>query len=111
MDGDLRRFDEPSVMLLRFTFFPCPARMLLNFEQVAASFSSAFGIFTGGEMAFGKGSLLGDGATQLNELDSYINSMGMNQQGAEDVRFAQDRCAERGGEGTDGGQRTTGGEG
>lgn len=56
-----------------------------KFEQVAASFSSAFGIFTGGEMAFGKGSLLGDGATQLNELDSYINSMGMNQQGAEDV--------------------------
>ena len=56
-----------------------------KFEQVAASFSSAFGIFTGGEMAFGKGSLLGDGATQLNELDSYINSMGMNQQGTEDV--------------------------
>ena len=32
-----------------------------KFEEVAASFSSAFGFFSGGEMAIGEGALIGDG--------------------------------------------------
>ena len=55
-----------------------------KFEQIAASFSSAFGIFTGGEMAIGQGALIGDGATQLNQLDSYIQTMGKQDEGEED---------------------------
>ena len=52
-----------------------------KFEEVAASFSSAFGIFSGGEMAIGKGALIGDGVSQLTELSSYITSMGLAQSG------------------------------
>ncbi|MBO6242491.1 MAG: flagellar motor protein MotB [Butyrivibrio sp.] len=54
-----------------------------KFEEVAASFSSAFGIFNGGEMALGKGALIGDGVSQLTELSSYITSMGLAQTGAD----------------------------
>ncbi len=52
-----------------------------KFEEVAASFSSAFSIFSGGEMALGKGALIGDGVSQLNELSSYVTSMGLAQSG------------------------------
>ncbi|WP_022773895.1 OmpA/MotB family protein [Butyrivibrio sp. AE2015] len=52
-----------------------------KFEEVAASFSSAFGIFNGGEMALGEGALIGDGVSQLTELSSYITSMGLAQTG------------------------------
>ena len=52
-----------------------------KFEEVAASFSAAFGIFSGGEMAIGQGALIGDGMAQLNELSSYITSMGLAQSG------------------------------
>ena len=52
-----------------------------KFEEVAASFSTAFGIFDGGEMALGQGALVGDGVSQLTELSSYITSMGLAQTG------------------------------
>ncbi len=52
-----------------------------KFEEVAASFSSAFGIFSGGELAVGKGALIGDGVSQLTELSSYVTSMGLAQSG------------------------------
>ena len=52
-----------------------------KFEEVAASFSSAFSIFSGGEMAIGKGALIGDGVSQLTELSSYVTSMGLAQTG------------------------------
>ena len=48
-----------------------------KFEAVAASFSQAFNIFDGGEVSFGEGALVGDGVSQLNELNIYVNSMGM----------------------------------
>ena len=54
-----------------------------KFEEVAASFSSAFSVFSGGEMAIGKGALIGDGVSQLNELSSYVTSMGVAQSGAD----------------------------
>ncbi len=54
-----------------------------KFEEVAASFSSAFGIFSGGEAAFGQGALVGDGISQLNQLSNYIISMGISQSGSQ----------------------------
>ena len=51
-----------------------------KFEEVAASFSSAFGIFSGGEMAIGQGALIGDGISQLTQLSSYMTSMGVAQE-------------------------------
>ena len=64
-----------------------------KFEEVAASFSSAFGIFSGGEMAIGKGALIGDGVSQLTELSSYITSMGLAQSG-EDSDSEEDAVGE-----------------
>jgi chemotaxis protein MotB len=52
-----------------------------KFEEVAASFSSAFSVFSGGEMAIGKGALIGDGVSQLTELSSFVTSMGVAQSG------------------------------
>jgi chemotaxis protein MotB len=65
-----------------------------KFEEVAASFSSAFGIFSGGEMAIGKGALIGDGVSQLTELSSYITSMGLAQSG-EDSDAEEDAVGEK----------------
>ena len=47
-----------------------------KFEQVAASFSQSFSIFSGGAQAIGDGILVSAGMSQLNELDEYINSTG-----------------------------------
>lgn len=52
-----------------------------KFEEVAASFSQAFSVFSGGEMAIGEGALIGDGVSQLNALSSYVSSMGLAQSG------------------------------
>ncbi|MBR1669949.1 MAG: flagellar motor protein MotB [Butyrivibrio sp.] len=52
-----------------------------KFEEVAASFSSAFSVFSGGEMAIGKGALIGDGVSQLTQLSSFVNSIGVAQSG------------------------------
>lgn len=52
-----------------------------KFEEVAASFSQAFSVFSGGEMAIGQGALIGDGVSQLNALSSYVTSMGLAQSG------------------------------
>jgi len=57
-----------------------------KYEEVAASFSSAFGIFSGGENALGDGALIGDGVSQLSSLSAYTSSMGAAASGeAEDV--------------------------
>ena len=65
-----------------------------KFEEVAASFSSAFGIFNGGELALGKGALIGDGVSQLTELSSYITSMGLAQSG-DDASEEEDAVGEK----------------
>ncbi|MBE5834142.1 MAG: chemotaxis protein [Butyrivibrio sp.] len=53
-----------------------------KFDEIAASFSSAFGIFKGGEMSIGEGALIGDGISQLSQLSSYVTSMGVSQNGS-----------------------------
>ena len=47
-----------------------------KFEMIAASFSQTFSIFSGGQTSIGEGMLLGNGVSQLNEMDQYMNSMG-----------------------------------
>lgn len=47
-----------------------------KFEQLAASLSDSFSVFTGGASAIGDGILISNGVSQLNELDNYMNSMG-----------------------------------
>lgn len=47
-----------------------------KFDEIAASFSSTFSIFSAGSTAIGDGVLISNGVSQLNELDKYINSTG-----------------------------------
>ena len=47
-----------------------------KFEEVAASFSQTFSVFTAGASAIGDGILISNGVSQLNQLDEYINSTG-----------------------------------
>ena len=70
--------DLMNLLLCFFVLLFSMANMdAAKFEEVAASFSSAFGIFTGGEMAIGQGALIGDGISQLTQLSSYMTSMGV----------------------------------
>lgn len=47
-----------------------------KFEEVAASFTQTFSVFTAGSLAIGDGMLISNGVSQLNQLDEYINSTG-----------------------------------
>ena len=47
-----------------------------KFELIAASFSQTFSIFTAGSTMIGDGAMIGNGISQLPELDDYINSVG-----------------------------------
>lgn len=47
-----------------------------KFNEVAASMSSSFSIFKGGQSSIGDGHLIGMGVAQLTELDKYFTSMG-----------------------------------
>ena len=56
-----------------------------RWEEVAASFTATFSIFSGGAQAIGDGILISNGVSQLNQLDDYINSTG---KAAEDMDAA-----------------------
>lgn len=47
-----------------------------KFEEIAASFSNTFSIFSGGGESFEDGLLISNGMSQLNQLDKYINNTG-----------------------------------
>ena len=47
-----------------------------KFEQIAASFSNTFSIFSAGGSSFQDGLLISNGVSQLNNLDRYINNTG-----------------------------------
>ena len=74
--------DLMNLLLCFFVLLFSMANMdAAKFEEVAASFSQAFSVFSGGEMAIGQGALIGDGVSQLNQLSAYITSMGLAQSG------------------------------
>lgn len=47
-----------------------------KFEEIAASFSNTFSIFSQGGSSFQDGLLISNGVSQLNNLDKYINNTG-----------------------------------
>ncbi|MBE5895042.1 MAG: flagellar motor protein MotB [Lachnospiraceae bacterium] len=55
-----------------------------KFDEVAASFSQTFSVFTAGALSIGDGLLISNGVSQLNELDEYINSTGKAQEETEE---------------------------
>lgn len=52
-----------------------------KFEEVAASFQSAFSILPKGAAAIGDGLLISNGVSQLNELSEYFSTMGAQNNG------------------------------
>lgn len=55
-----------------------------KFELIAASFADTFSIFSAGAKSIGDGVLMSNGVSQLNELDSYISSMGKAEEGEQE---------------------------
>lgn len=47
-----------------------------KYEQVVASLTQSFSIFSGGATAIGEGTLISSGVSQLNELDEYFSNAG-----------------------------------
>lgn len=47
-----------------------------KWEEVVASMTSAFSIFNDGSTAIGNGTLVGNGTTQMSNLDEYYQSLG-----------------------------------
>ncbi len=69
-----------------------------KFEKVAASLNASFSIFSaGGSALTDEGILVGSGATQLNDLSSYYNNMGLNTDGefTEEVKVLRSRLKRR----------------
>lgn len=60
-----------------------------KFEAIAASFANTFSVFDGGGSTIGQGEMVGNGISQLNELSSYFNTMGMAEQGMRDNTKAE----------------------
>lgn len=56
-----------------------------KWQQMVASFSNNFSVFSGGASAIGDGYLISNGVSQLNELDDYINSTGKTAESEEFV--------------------------
>ena len=70
-----------------------------KFETVAACLSASFSIFpSGGSALSDEGILVGSGATQLNDLSSYYNNMGLNTDGefTEEVKTAKEQMNKEG---------------
>lgn len=68
-----------------------------KFEAIAASFSESFSIFTGGAISIGDGMLMGQGVSQLSELDKYINSVGKeaeNEEETDEIKELQKKVEE-----------------
>lgn len=70
-----------------------------KFEEVAASLAASFSILPSGGSALSKeGVLVNSGASQLNELSTYYNSMGLDAEGEMDqeVKSAYEEVQEEG---------------
>lgn len=68
-----------------------------KFDMIVASFSQTFSIFSAGHISVGEGMLLGNGVSQLNELDQYMDSMGKtaeNDEDTDDLDKIQDKLEE-----------------
>ena len=57
-----------------------------KYNQMAASMNSTFSIFDGGDTALEEGVLIGNGISQLNNLDQYLNSTGRAAEGQNDAQ-------------------------
>ncbi len=65
-----------------------------KFELIAASFSQTFSIFTAGSTTIGDGAMIGNGISQLPELDDFINSVGRTAENTPEMEELDDLQSE-----------------
>lgn len=65
-----------------------------KFELIAASFSKTFSIFTAGSTSIGEGMMIGNGISQLPELDDFIVSIGQQAQNTPEMEEMDDLQSE-----------------
>ena len=65
-----------------------------KFELIAASFSKTFSIFTAGSTSIGEGMMIGNGISQLPELDDFINSVGRTAENTPEMEEMDDLQSE-----------------
>ena len=65
-----------------------------KFELIAASFSKTFSIFTAGSTSIGEGMMIGNGISQLPELDDFINSVGRTAENTPEMEKMDDLQSE-----------------
>lgn len=68
-----------------------------KFQELAAAMQASFSFFTAGSTSLGEGVLISSGASQLNELATYYNNMGMNAEGditTEEIKEAKEQIEE-----------------
>ena len=56
-----------------------------KFEELVASLSASFGVLDGGSTSVIEGTLISAGVDNLNELDEYYESIGLNDEGQEEA--------------------------
>lgn len=56
-----------------------------KFEQLVASLSASFGVLDGGSTSVIEGTLISAGVDDLNELDEYYESIGLNDEGSSET--------------------------
>lgn len=66
-----------------------------KFEEVAQSLSASFSIFDDGAPAITEGSLVSSGVSQLNQLGSYHQSMGTNQDEKEEDTITEEEIKDK----------------
>ena len=67
-----------------------------KFEELVVSLSASFGIMEGGSASVIEGTKISTGVSELNELDSYYESLGLNSEG--DAEEINDKDADFDGE-------------
>lgn len=65
-----------------------------KFEAVAASFSKTFSIFPLGSMSIGQGIMIGNGISQLPELDDFIETAGIQAENTPEIEQMDDLQSE-----------------
>lgn len=65
-----------------------------KFELIAASFSQTFSIFTAGSTTIGDGAMIGNGISQLPELDDFVNSVGRQAENTPEMEKLDDLQSE-----------------
>ncbi len=85
-EGWITTFSDLMNLLLTFfvLLFSLSSVDAEKWEQVVTSFTANFGIFEGGSMGVGEGSLISSGISQLQNVGEYFKDMGNSEEDSND---------------------------